>query len=465
MFITIIAACRFTKSVTAPTKRSGVKSEKLQWQRERLERKGKTLALSKEKNRPQKGVLTMNQIIQRTLNATDMSLLLVDSQEATFRRCIEKRYTEDSFSYCSEPYCASTQNQSVNTGVNCIEFILPRCCENLFLNSKTRRLTVSEAAQRKENLGWVFELVTHFPKVIVSIHYKCAWCFPDSLYNTLSLKDRHTFVAQRKLRKISSTVVPFCSPEWSKQLMSYACPGTGQRIREVASFDDESTGNTKENGAFLRHAINRRSEGYADFSVFVHASPAPHLGTGLLFTRFLLWTHSAAASAEDVPFLQINYRYKDWQPRKNVDCAWSTIFPDSPWDASAYDISLTAAAQFVVNRATLQLRDPAVYERALGLPGCRDCKSVRDGSLLMPSCSIRFDADWSQAANYASTIEQLWGFIFPVAIRLDGQEEVHHHTKKNTTRSNKTKRFGVPTSAKDPRLTRFLRSFEDLRRR
>ena len=346
--IAFLAACRLASSESSSKERSGVKSEKLQRQRERLERKGKTLISSTERS-SHKGILTMNELIQRALNASDVLMLPLNTQETTFQRCIDssKKKVQDSSSNCSEPYCSPTQTQPVDTSVECIEFILPRCCENLYPKPVPRKLTISEAAQRKENLDWVFELVTHFPKVIVSIHYKCAWCFPDDLFGTLNSKDRRTFAMQRNYRSNSSAVVPFCSSEWSEQLRSYACPSRAQRIREVASFDDESTGNTKETGAFLRHAMNRRAEGYADFSVFVHASPAPHLGTGLFFTRFLLWAHSALASTADVPFLQINYRYKDWPPRKNVDCAWNTIFPESPWDDRIYDVSLTAAAQFV----------------------------------------------------------------------------------------------------------------------
>jgi hypothetical protein len=462
--IAFLAACRLASSESSSKERSGVKSEKLQRQRERLERKGKTLISSTERS-SHKGILTMNELIQRALNASDVLMLPLNTQETTFQRCIDssKKKVQDSSSNCSEPYCSPTQTQPVDTSVECIEFILPRCCENLYPKPVPRKLTISEAAQRKENLDWVFELVTHFPKVIVSIHYKCAWCFPDDLFGTLNSKDRRTFAMQRNYRSNSSAVVPFCSSEWSEQLRSYACPSRAQRIREVASFDDESTGNTKETGAFLRHAMNRRAEGYADFSVFVHASPAPHLGTGLFFTRFLLWAHSALASTADVPFLQINYRYKDWPPRKNVDCAWNTIFPESPWDDRIYDVSLTAAAQFVVNRPTILLRDPAVYERVLGLPACRDCKSVRNGSQLMSSCSIRFNADWSQSANYASTIEQLWGFIFPVAIKI-GKQEGAPDAGEKTGKLPNVDRFGVPSSVKDPRLTKFLRSYEELRR-
>lgn len=402
----------------------------------------------------------MNEIIQRASNAFSGLPLPLNNSQTTFRRCLARPRTKNQghFTVCSDPYCEPPRNQSKDTRVECIEFILPRCCESLSSNqAAARKLTVSEAAQSNENLDWIFELVNQFPKVIVSVHYKCAWCFPASLHGTLNSKDRRVLALQRAARSASSLVAPFCSTKGSQKWRLFACPGPAQRIREIASFDDESTGNTKEIGAYLRHAINRREEGYADFSVFIHSDPAPHLGTGLLFTRFLLWAHGAVASPADVPFLQINYRYKRWSPRKNLECAWNTVFPGSLWNESIYDVSLAAAAQFVVNRESLQLRDPAVFERVLGLPGCRDCKSQRTQPLgasleLMPSCSIRFNADWSQSSNYAANIEQLWGFIFPVAIE-PGQET---SISKGDAARPSAGRFSVPPSASDPRLRTFL---------
>ena len=152
-----------------------------------------------------------------------------------------------------------------------------------FLADAARRLTSGEPQQQTASLTWIYDLVEYFPRVVVTVMYKCSWCFPASPVPTLSAEDRALRERHRSGRRGNDAVDP------DDPGVVSLCPGPPGhpfgtdlakcrgRIREVASFDSCASGNTKEIGAFLRHMLARNASGtLAAQTLLLHSSPGDH---------------------------------------------------------------------------------------------------------------------------------------------------------------------------------------------
>ena len=187
-------------------------------------------------------------------------------------------------------------------GIECVEVVVPRCCEHRQhekdpdparlrtsrrpprdVGHRARRLTSGEPQQQTASLTWIYDLVEYFPRVVVTVMYKCSWCFPASLVPTLSAEDRALRERHRSGRRGNDAVDP------DDPGVVSLCPGPPGhpfgtdlakcrgRIREVASFDSCASGNTKEIGAFLRHMLARNASGtLAAQTLLLHSSPGDH---------------------------------------------------------------------------------------------------------------------------------------------------------------------------------------------
>lgn len=132
-------------------------------------------------------------------------------------------------------------------------------------------------------MTWVYDLVEAFPRVVVTVMYKCSWCFPASLVPALSADDRALRERHRRGRRGKDAVdpddpgvVPLCPGPPGHPFGTDLAKCRG-RIREVASFDSCSSGNTKEIGAFLRHMLARNASGtLAAQTLLLHSSPGDH---------------------------------------------------------------------------------------------------------------------------------------------------------------------------------------------
>lgn len=85
-------------------------------------------------------------------------------------------------------------------------------------------------------------MLQKMPRVIVSIYYKCAWCWPDDSMELLGPRDRDLVMRQRHAMGSVHEETSLLCPKPYPPKLAGLCES---RIREIPAFDDDSTGNTK----------------------------------------------------------------------------------------------------------------------------------------------------------------------------------------------------------------------------